>query len=185
MLKVLVCVLLAALATPTLAARDTLHLPADVRIDVQVIDRVTLDQRSPDVANVLLHPAQREPSSATQQLPHYCLITADAQLEETRVRLTTRSVTCIEAEGEQRKIFSGTLSAAAFERDGGFGLDVCSGQNGQCTSATIGPDHTFQLSISRDTEINALTNPSEEINKRRRQANGKPPAPDDASEHSS
>lgn len=184
MLKPFVYVLLAALAMPVLAAPGTLHLPTDARIDVQVIDRVTLDQSTPEVANVLLRPAQREQSSTTHQLPHYCLITADAQLKGARARLTTQSVTCIETEGEQREIFSGELSAVAFERDGDFGLDVCNErQDGQCTHAVIVPDHTFQLNISRNTELNALTNPSEETNKRRRQANSESVAnPDDANE---
>lgn len=170
MLKTLACILLAGLVTPALA-QNTLSLPARAHVDVQVIDSVTLDQATPNQTNVLLRPVEREGSSATHRLPDYCLITADARLGDQRMRLSTKTVTCIEAEGDDRAIFSGELSAAAFERDGGFGLDVCTEQrDGQCMSATLDPSHIFQLSIGRDTEISALDNPAEEINEQRRKA---------------
>lgn len=172
MVKKRVCALLAGLAMPALAA-ESLSLPADARVDVQVVARVTLDRNAPDRADVLLRPVSREQSSAMHRLPNHCLITANAQLEGQQVRLTTQSVTCIETEGNRRAVFSGELSAAAFERDGGFGLDVCTDdQDGECVRAVIEPDHHFQLNIGRDTEISALENPSEEINERRRQTNG-------------
>lgn len=170
MLKTLACILLAGLAIPALA-QTTLSLPAEARVDVQVIDSVTLDQNTPELANVLLRPVARIGSSATHRLPDYCLITADARLVDQGMRLSTNTVTCIEAEGDNRAIFSGELSAAAFERDGGFGLDVCTERrDGRCTSATLEPSHAFQLSIGRDTEIAELDNPAEEINEQRRNA---------------
>ncbi|SFH64636.1 hypothetical protein [Modicisalibacter xianhensis] len=171
MLKPFVYMLLTAMAMPTLAAQDTLSLPADARIDVQVIDRVTLDRASSERNDVLLRPVSRTQSTAAHHLPEYCLITARAQLTEERVRLTTESVTCIEPEGSQPHIYSGELSAAAYEREGGFGLDVCQeSQEGQCSRAVIVPDHTFQLSLGRALQIDAQRNPSAEINQRRMQA---------------
>lgn len=168
MLKTLACILLAGLATPALA-QTTLSLPAKARVDVQAIDSVTLDRNTPELANVLLRPVEREGSSATHRLPDYCLITADAQLDNQDMRLSTSTVTCIEAEGDNRAIFSGELAAAAFERDGSLGLDVCTAsRDGQCMSATLEPSHVFQLSIGRDTEIEALDNPAENINEQRR-----------------
>lgn len=173
MMKSLVCALLAGLAMPVLAAEATLSLPTDARLDVQVIDRVTLDKNAPGRTDVLLRPVMREQSGATHRLPDYCLITANAQIEDQRVRLTTQAVTCIEAEGDNREIFSGELSAAAYERDGGFGLDACTErQNGECRHAVIEPEHHFQLRVGRNTELSALENPSQEINERRRQADG-------------
>ena len=171
MLKPFVFVLLAALAMPALAAQDALSLPVDARVDVQVIDNVTLDRASPEQNNVLLRPVSQAQSSASHHLPTYCLITAHAQLTDDRVRLTTQSVTCIEAEDSQPHVFSGELSAAAYDRDGSFGLDACrQRQDGQCSLAMIGPDHTFQLSLGRALQIEAQRNPSAEINEQRRHA---------------
>lgn len=183
MMKRFVCALLAGLAMPVLAmpalaAEGQLSLPADARVDVQIVESVTLDQDVPGRSDVLLRPVERDPSSTAHSLPHYCLITGSAQLEGQRVRLTTQAVTCIEAEGDNREIYSGELSAAAFERDGGFGLDVCTNrQDGECVRAVLEPAHRFQLNISTDTTLDALENPSEEINKRRRQANSEGAAP--------
>ncbi|MCG7599130.1 hypothetical protein MHM84_04980 [Halomonas sp. McH1-25] len=185
MLKPFVLVLLAFVAMPVLAAKDSLSLPADASVDVQVIDSITLDRASPERHAVLLRPVSRAQSSASHHLPTYCLITADAQLTDDRVRLTTQSVTCIEAEDSQPDIFSGELSAAAHERDGGFGLDVCrESQDGRCSLAMIVPDHTFQLNLGRALQLDAQRNPSAEINERRRhaderdEASGSEPASD-------
>lgn len=175
MIKTLATILLAGLAglaMPALA-QTTLSLPAEARVNVQAIDSIVLDRDTPELANVLLRPVEQENSSATHRLPNYCLITADARLIDEGIRLSTRTVTCIEAEGDDRTIFSGELSAAAFERDGSFGLDVCTAsRGGQCVSAELAPAHVFQLSIGRDTEITALSNPAEKINEQRRQADG-------------
>lgn len=172
MIKTLACALLAGLALPAMA-QPTLSLPAEARIDVQVIDIISLDQDTPRLSNVLLRPVHRTSSSATHHLPDYCLITADAHLDDTRMQLSATTVTCIAAEGDTRQIFSGELSAAAFERDGGFGLDVCTtSRDGQCIRAELTPAHVFQLSVGRDTEIAALENPSKQINEQRRQADG-------------
>lgn len=172
MVKKLVCALLAGVAAmPVLATEVQLRLPANARVDVQVVDSVVLDQHTPSKSDVLLRPVEREQSSATHRLPPYCLITAAARLEDQHVRLTTQSVTCIEAEGDRRTIFTGELPAAAFERDGGFGLNVCTRQQeGECVQAVLEPAHHFQLNVSQDSELDALANPSAEINQRRRQA---------------
>ncbi|SHF46811.1 hypothetical protein SAMN02745148_02714 [Modicisalibacter ilicicola DSM 19980] len=171
MMKKLVCILLTGLALPAWAAEATLELPVDARIDVQVIDTVTLDGGATDRTDVLLRPVTHDQADGARLLPDYCLITANAQLDDQRVRLTTQSVTCIEAEDDSPEIYSGELSAAAFERDGGFGLDVCTNkQNGQCVKAVIEPAHHFQLSIGETTRLTAQANPSEELNRQRRQA---------------
>ncbi|MGC3871902.1 hypothetical protein ACPF7Z_01375 [Halomonas sp. GXIMD04776] len=125
------------------------------------------------MTDVLLRPVTRDEADSTQPLPHYCLITANARLNDRRVRLTTESVTCIDAEDDSPAIYSGELSAAAFERDGDFGLDVCTNeQDGQCRKAVIDPDHHFQLNVSEATSISAQDNPSEELNRQRRQVDG-------------
>lgn len=171
MLKPFVYLLLAVMTMPVLAAQDTLRLPADARVEVQLIDRVTLDRTSSEKNNILLRPVSHVQSSVSYQLPKHCLITANAQLTDDRVRLTTQSMTCVETEDSQPDVFSGELSAAAYERDGGFGLDVChESQDGQCSLAVIAPDHTFQLSLGRSLQLDAQINPSAEINKRRRHA---------------
>lgn len=172
MIKTPAAILLAGLAMPA-PAQTTLSLPAEARVDVQAIDSIVVDRDTPKQVNVLLRPVEQESSSATHRLPDYCLITADARLVDAGMQLSTRTVTCIEAEGDDRTIFSGELSAAAFERDGSLGLDVCTAsRDGQCVSALLAPAHVFQLSIGRDTELAALGNPAEQINEQRRRADG-------------
>lgn len=173
MIRRFVCALLAGLAMPALAAETTLNLPAEARIDVQVIDRTTLDQNTPRKSDLLLRPVALDTTSATHRLPEYCLITADAQLDGERVSMNTQAVTCIEPEGDTRTIYSGELSAAGFDDDGGYGLGVCEAQReGDCSRAVLTPSYVFQLDIASDTVIPALENPSEEINRQRRRANG-------------
>lgn len=173
MIRRFACALLAGLAMPALAAETTLNLPTDARIDVQVIDRITLDQNTPRRSDVLLRPVTRASTSATHQLPEYCLITADAQLDGERLSINTRAVTCIEPEGDTRTIYSGKLSAAGFDSDGDYGLNVCeASREADCIRAVLMPSHIFQLNVGSDTVIPALDNPSEKINKQRRQANG-------------
>lgn len=173
MMKTLACALLAGLASPVLAAPAALDLPAEARIDVEVIDSITLDRQTASRSNVLLRPVHANDSSATHRLPDYCLITANARLETRRVQLSTRTVTCIESEDEARAIYSGELSATAVGRDGELGLAVCAAQrDNQCMRAELAPGQVFQLSIGRDTRITALENPSEQINQQRRRADG-------------
>ncbi|MEC9482272.1 MAG: hypothetical protein UMU75_02965 [Halomonas sp.] len=173
--KLLVSVLMTLLAIPALAApAATLSLPANARVDVQVIDSVVLDSRSPARTDVLLRPVHAAQSDATHRLPDYCLITADARIEGDRVRLTTQSATCIETASPQPEIFSGEFAAAAYERAGDYGLDVCTTrQDGTCQRATIEPTHTFQLAIGRDVNIQAQANPSARINEQRREADNR------------
>ncbi len=173
MLKKLLCLCLAGLASPVFAAQTALDLPADTRIDVQVIDRITLDDSQEEMTDVLLRPVTRSKEASAQPLPPYCLITASARLNDRRVRLTTESVTCIDAEDDSPAIYSGELSAAAFENDGNFGLDTCTNeQDGRCTKAVIEPEHHFQLNVGKATHIPAQENPSAELNRQRRQADG-------------
>ncbi|WP_048307218.1 hypothetical protein [Halomonas sp. PR-M31] len=173
MLKKILCFWLAGCAVPVFAAEAALDLPTDTRIDVQVIDRITLDDSQEEMTDVLLRPVTRGENASTQPLPHYCLITASARLNDRRVRLTTESVTCIDAEDDSPAIYSGELSAAAFENDGNFGLDTCTNeQDGRCTKAIIEPEHHFQLNVGEGTHITAQENPSAELNRQRRQADG-------------
>lgn len=173
MLKRISCLWLAGLTLPVFAADATLDLPADTRIDVQVIDRVILDDSKAEMTDVLLRPVTQDQGASTQPLPPYCLITANARLNDRRIRLTTESVTCIDAEDDSPAIYSGELSAAAFENDGDFGLDICANeQDGQCTKAVIEPEHHFQLNVGEGAHITAQENPSAEINRQRRKADG-------------
>nr|WP_298415510.1 hypothetical protein [uncultured Halomonas sp.] len=158
---------------PVFAAETALDLATDTRIDVQVIDRITLDDSQAEMTDVLLRPVTRAENASTQPLPHYCLITASARLDDGRVRLTTKSVTCIDAEDDSPAVYSGELSAAAFENDGDFGLDTCTNeQDGRCTKAVIEPEHHFQLNVGESIHITAQENPSAELNRQRRQADG-------------
>ena len=54
MMKRHALLLAASLILPSLAMGDTLRLPSEARIDVQVIDTLSLNQATPSRANVLL-----------------------------------------------------------------------------------------------------------------------------------
>lgn len=151
------------LSSPLFAA--TLELPADARVEVQAIDRVTLSEAQPRRDDVLLRSAAQ--GGGTHHLPEYCVVIGDARLEGERLRLTAKALTCIETHGDEREIYSGPISAAAYDTDDAFGLAVC--ENGRCE---LDPERVFELRLASDLQIEEQDNPSERINEQRRQAEG-------------
>ncbi|MFW6346681.1 MAG: hypothetical protein ACOC0M_10190 [Halomonas sp.] len=159
-----ISLLLGALLAPSLAFADTLELPTDARIEMQVIEPLVLDDDTPEREDVLLRPVAD--GGGTHQVPDHCVVVGEARLDGDRIRLTTDTITCIDAEADDSHIFSGEISAAAYE-EGDFGIDAC--QDGRCE---LSPDHGFELQLARDLAIEEEENPSEEINIERRQADG-------------
>ncbi|WP_192036777.1 hypothetical protein [Halomonas sp. YLGW01] len=170
MMKRYAYLLAVGLILPNLAMGDTLRLPSEARIDVQVVDTLELDRTSPDRANVLLKPVVRQDDPPP--LPAHCLITADARLVEDRMRLSANTLTCIEVMGDTREIFSGELSAAAFDANGDFGVNAtCTASDERgCQRAELRPAHAFQLELGQALSIEAQDNPSARLNEQRRQA---------------
>ncbi|MAX31966.1 MAG: hypothetical protein CME72_02720 [Halomonadaceae bacterium] len=185
-LKRLALLLAPGLMLPSLAMGDTLRLPSEARLDVQVVDTLSLSQATPSQANVLLKPATGRrsgdsPSNADGQeaahaLPSHCLITADARLVEGRIRLSANSLTCIGLMGDAREIYSGKLSAAAREANGDFGVEAtCTASNEQgCQSVELRPAHAFQLELGQALAIEAQDNPSRRLNEQRLHADEAP-----------
>ncbi|WP_299230818.1 hypothetical protein [uncultured Halomonas sp.] len=157
--------LLGLLLAPSLAFAATLELPADARLEVQVVESLSLDPDTPRHDDVLLRPVAN--GSGSHQVPDYCVMVGDAQLDGERIRITTSSVTCIDTEGSDSHIYSGEISAAAYGSDGKFGIDAC--QDGRCE---LSPEHGFELQLASDLAIEEQENPSEQINIERRQAEG-------------
>ena len=157
--------LLAALFTPSLALAATLELPSDARLEVQVIESFTLDREASRRDDILLRPVAN--GQGTHELPSHCVMVGDARLDGERVRITTNSVTCIATDGGDSEIFSGELSAAAYEADGSFGIAAC--EEGRCE---ISPAHTFELRLASELAIEEQENPAERINIQRREAEG-------------
>lgn len=170
MMKYFAHLLVVGLMLPNVAMADTLRLPSDARIDVQVIDTLSLKKTEPSHDNVLLKPVVGQ--GAEHELPAHCLITADAQLVDGRARLSANTVTCIDMMGDTREIYSGDFSAAARESNGEFGIDViCTETNEQgCQRAQLPPTHVFQLELGQALAIEAQDNPSERLNEQRLQS---------------
>ncbi|PMR79319.1 hypothetical protein C1H70_12880 [Halomonas urumqiensis] len=157
--------LFATLLVSPLALGETLELPADAEIEVQVIDRLVLDEAESRRDDILLKPVAN--GGGSHQLPDYCVMIGDAQRNDERLRLTASSITCIETEGSDSDIFSGEISAAAFGADGNFGLAAC--DSGRCE---LGPEQGFTLRLAEALAIEEQHNPSAQINEQRRQADG-------------
>lgn len=155
----------ASLLSTSPALADTLELPADAQFDVQVVDSLVLTQETPRREAILMRPAVN--GEGTHRLPAHCIMVGNAQLDGSRVRITTDSITCIATDGSASEIYSGDMSAAAYGSDGSFGLAVC--QDGRCE---LTPEQTFALRLASRLSIAEQENPSEQINIRRRQANG-------------
>lgn len=162
---------LGLLLAPTLAFADTLELPADARLEVQLVESLTLGPDTPRQDDILLHPVAN--GSGSHQVPDYCVVVGDAQLDDERIRITTSSVTCIDTEGNDSHIYSGDISAAAYDGDGNFGIDAC--QDGLCE---LSPEHGFELQLAGDLVIEEQENPSEQINIERRQASSEQSDPE-------
>ncbi|MFC3286333.1 hypothetical protein [Litchfieldella rifensis] len=171
MMKRCLAILVVGLTLPTLAMSDTLRLPADATIEVHVIDEVNLSRDTAELSDLLLQPVASE--HARHQLPEHCLITADARLDDERVRIAAKTLTCIDTQGTSSEIFSGTLSASAIENDGSFAIDAClQAADDSCEHARLSPEHIFQLRLGSALELEAQDNPAARINEQRRQADG-------------
>lgn len=157
---------LSLLLLPFAASAATLSLPADATVAVKVIDELTLDADTPRQADILLSPVSGD-SNASHELPEYCVLVGDARLDAERVRITARTLTCIETEGADSEIYSGEISAAAYEMDGSYGIDACDA--GRCE---LTPEHAFQLKLASALDIEQQGNPAARINEQRRQADG-------------
>lgn len=157
--------LLTALMLPSLANATTLELPADAQIKVQVIDRLTLDADTPRRNDILLRPSAEE--GGTHRLPAYCVVIGDALQERDRLRITAKALTCIKAEGGESEIYSGAISAGAYDTDGAFGLAACA--DDRCE---LSPDDAFELRLASPLAIEQLENPAAQLNEQRRQAEG-------------
>jgi hypothetical protein len=156
----------ALLALPVMALAATLTLPVDARVAVQVVDDLTLDANNTQRNDILLRPVSGS-AEATHELPEYCVLVGDARQHGERVRISTKSLTCIETDGGDSEIYSGEISAAAYEADGSYGVAAC--EAGRCDLTS---DHVFQLQLASELAIEPQENPSEQINIRRRQAEG-------------
>lgn len=157
--------LAAALMMPALAMSDTLELPADAILDAQLLTELTLSAQDAERSDLIILPVAEGEASHT--LPEYCVLIGDARLSDDRIRLTADSLTCIETDGSESAIYSGEISAAAYETDGSYGIAAC--QNGECR---LRPEQTFQLHLASELSIEQQQNPAAEINEQRRQAEG-------------
>ncbi|RTR05271.1 hypothetical protein [Halomonas nitroreducens] len=153
-----------ALALPSLAMGDTLELPADAQVEMEVVDDLVLDAQTPRRDDIVLRPV--DSGTGSHRLPDYCVVTGDAQRDGDRIRLTTHSLTCIEAEGGDSEIYSGELTAGAYGSDGHFGIAAC--DDDQCRLA---PGDSFLLTLTSPIRIEQQANPSAQLNAERREAN--------------
>ncbi|AZM96052.1 hypothetical protein [Vreelandella venusta] len=153
-----------ALATPLLAAEQTLTLPKGASVGVEVIEEFAFSDSQSRYEAILLHPTQA--GGASHQLPEYCVLVANAQLTNGRIRITTQDATCIETHDAESAIFTGSFSAGAYAADGQYGL-ACDEP-----SCTLSPGQAFVVTLDEDIDINAQDNPSAEINAARREADG-------------
>ncbi|MYL24386.1 hypothetical protein [Vreelandella massiliensis] len=152
------------LAMPLYAAEETLTLPNNATVGVEFVETIAFDEGETRQDSILLRPSDHDNASHT--LPEYCVLIADAQLSDNRMRITAHDVTCIETDNEDSAIFSGAINASVYDSDGQYGL-AC--DNDRCATS---PGRSFLLTLSEVLEIEAQDNPSAEINEQRRQASG-------------
>ncbi|MCK2183483.1 hypothetical protein [Halomonas getboli] len=162
MFKPTLLLMATVLTLPSLALGDTLSLPADARVAMALVDDLTLDAETPSRDSVVMHPVQGERGS--HRLPDYCVVTGNARRDGERVSLTASALTCIETAGANSAIYSGELTASAYDENGGLGLAAC--QDDRCR---LTPDDIFLLTLTRPLSVEQQANPSAEINARRRQ----------------
>ncbi|MFC2991504.1 hypothetical protein [Halomonas tibetensis] len=162
MTKTPTILLLAALFTPSLALAATLELPTETRLQVQVIDSLFLNENESRLDDILIRPAAS--AQGSHELPSHCVMVGDALIDGERVRITTKSVTCIATQGSESEIYSGDISAAAYDEDGSFGIAACEGSRCEIT-----PEQIFELRLASDLVIEEQENTSEQINIQRRQ----------------
>ncbi len=157
---------LSLLLLPLSAAAATLSLPTDARIAVQTVDELIIEDGSDRRDDILLRPVSGVAESS-HTLPEYCVVIADARQEGARLRITAKALTCIETSGDDSRVYSGEISAAAYELDDSYGIAAC--DSGRCS---LPPDHAFLLRLADEVTIEEQDNPSERLNEQRRQADG-------------
>ncbi len=153
------------LMLPSLALAETLTLPDDASVEVQIIDGLRLDQDTPRQDDIAMRPVAE--GSGSHQLPAYCVLIGDAMIDGERVRISTKALTCIETDDGDSEIYSGEITASAYGADGNYGVDAC--EQGRCD---LGPDQGFALRLSNALAIEQQDNPSARLNEQRRQADG-------------
>lgn len=155
-----------SLLLPLQVSAASLILPNDAAITVQVVDSLQISSAQPRQENLLLRPVAGL-GEATHELPEYCVVVADARQVDDRLRISTQALTCIETDGSDSDIYSGELSAAAYELDESYGLAVCNAEGCELNS-----EHSFLLKLASRLELEEQENPSAQINEQRRQADG-------------
>ncbi|MCH4563762.1 hypothetical protein MKP05_11540 [Halomonas sp. EGI 63088] len=165
MIKTPTLLLATALLIPSLALGATLELPGDARVEFQVIDSLHLSEDEPRHDDLAMRPVAN--GNGTHQLPEYCVAIGDARLDGERIRVTAKALTCIETDGSDSEIYSGEISAAAYEDDGSYGVAAC--DEGRCV---LEPSEGFLLQFAEALAIEQQDNPSAQINEQRRQAEG-------------
>lgn len=159
----LLAVLLALPALGNAQAKpEVLSLPAGASVEMALISPLKISEEKTSASNIIMHPVNQ--GIGSHSLPNYCVLTGDAQLDDDRLIITAKQMTCIKAEGADSAIFSGELSAAAYDADDSFGLPVC--QDNRCTLTST---DSFTLTFSDAIDIEQQPNPSAEINAMRRQ----------------
>ncbi|MFC7367793.1 hypothetical protein [Vreelandella zhaodongensis] len=153
-----------ALTSPLLADDQTLSLPSGANIGVELIEEFSFSDDQSRHQAILLHPTEAD--GATHELPKYCILVANAQLTNGRIRITTQDATCIETHDAESNIFTGAFEASAYGEDGQYGL-ACDD-----ASCTLSPGQAFLITLDESINIDAQNNPSAEINAARRRANG-------------
>src|SRR5690554_2974892 len=148
------------------ASAASLVLPNNATVMVQVVDSVVLSADDSRLNDLLLRPAG-EHADTSHTLPEYCVIVANARPEGERLRISAQSLICIETDGGDSDIYSGEISAGAYELDDSYGLAVCAA--GRCE---LDPEHNFMLKLASRLEIAEQDNPSARINEQRRQVEG-------------
>ncbi|MGO2131479.1 MAG: hypothetical protein ACTH3D_01070 [Halomonas sp.] len=144
------------------AKPEVLSLPAGASVEMALISPLEISDAQPEASNIIMHPVSE--GIGSHNLPNYCVLTGDAHLNDNRLTITARQMTCIKAEGADSAIFSGELSAAAYGADDNFGLAVC-----QDNSCSLTSTDSFKLTFSDAINIEQQANPSAEINAMRRQ----------------
>lgn len=141
---------------------EVLSLPAGANVEMALISPLKISEEKASASDIIMHPVHQ--GIGSHSLPNYCVLTGDAQLDGDRLTITAKQMTCIKAEGAESAIFSGELSAAAYDANDTFGLPVC--QDNSCTLTTT---DSFTLTFSDAIDIEQQSNPSAEINAKRRQ----------------
>ncbi|WP_051234221.1 hypothetical protein [Halomonas halocynthiae] len=141
---------------------NVLSLPLGASVEMALISPLALSAETSHASNIIMHPVNQ--GIGSHNLPNYCVLTGDAQRDDDRVIITAKQMTCIEATGADSAIFSGKLSAAAYDADNTFGLPVC-----QDSGCTLTPTDSFILTFNDAISIEQQRNPSAEINAMRRQ----------------